>query len=81
MLNGHKILWEHLYKFLQFDQQNPVPLNRYLSEAHFSLTSVSKMRNYLADQVLNHEMVRIAEVNMIIFFHKVLWGIQSVNGC
>ena len=67
MLNGVKILWDQLYEIYQYDQTvNPVPVNRYLSDSHFKLTSYSKMRNHLADQVLNHEMLRIAEVSAFL---------------
>ena len=56
------ILWEHLCKLYEDDQQNEILFNRYLGESHFNLTSGSTIRNNSADQVLHHEMMPIAEV-------------------
>ena len=65
MLNGKNILWDHLYEIYQFDQtRNPVPRNRYLTDNHFKLTSYSKMRNHLADQVLDHEMLNRVRIHV-----------------
>ena len=66
MINGNVIVWEHLYQFYQFDQQNPVPVNRYLTVTHFNLTSGLKMCNHLAEQVLNHEMLHIHTLLIIL---------------
>ena len=66
MINGNVIVWEHLYQFYQFDQQNPVPVNRYLTVSHFNLTSGLKMRNHLAEQVMNHEMLHIHTLLIIL---------------
>ena len=65
LLDGKKIVWEYLHEIYQYDQINAVPINRYLTNNHFKLTSYSKMRNHLADQVLDNEMLRIAEVSLI----------------
>ena len=65
MLNGKNILLDHLYEIYQFDQtRNPVPRNRYLTDKHFKLTSYSKMRNHLADQVLDHEMLNRVRIHV-----------------
>ena len=63
MLNGKHVLWDQLYEIYQHDQTvNPVPISRYLAGNHCKLTTYSEMRNHLADQVLNNEMLRCAEV-------------------
>ena len=58
----------HLGPLLPADD-NPY-LVKYLSDGHFELATYTKMRNHLADQVLSNEMLRIAEVSLLIIWIK-----------
>ena len=66
MLNGKHILWDQLYEIYQHDQTvNPVPIYMYKQIPYWQSLQIDillKMRNHLADQVLNNEMLSIAEV-------------------
>jgi hypothetical protein len=48
--------WEDAYKW---DKANPVQLHRKLTEAHIYPTNGEKMRNHLAEQVLDIDMLRL----------------------
>jgi hypothetical protein len=56
------ILWDHFYKAYLWDiSNNPFPVHRKLKDEHFNLTSESKMRNHLAEEVLNREMLHLVQ--------------------
>ncbi|KAK3108741.1 hypothetical protein FSP39_014554 [Pinctada imbricata] len=59
-LNSGHILWDHFKNAYVWDiTSNPFPIYHKLSQDHFSLTSENKMRNYLAEDVLNSEMLNL----------------------
>lgn len=61
--NGHFIYWNHLYSAHVWDvTQNPFPVHRKLSHEHFFLSSEAKMRNHLAEEVLNKEMLHLMQL-------------------
>ncbi|KAK3726529.1 hypothetical protein QZH41_015565 [Actinostola sp. cb2023] len=58
-----EILWAHLRKAYEYDiTHNSLQTHRHLTEDHFHLTSTSKMRNYLADDVLGEDMLNLVKV-------------------
>jgi hypothetical protein len=57
VLNGVPVLWEHWQECLNFNFQNGFAIHRKLTEEHISLTPASKMRNHLALQVLDKDML------------------------
>ena len=51
---GCKIYWEHFVNAYIWDiSHNPFPIHQKLRQEHFQLTNESKMRNSLAEEVLN----------------------------
>lgn len=57
VLNGFPILWEHWMECFQFNFQNGFSIHRRLTDEHINLTPASKMRNHLALQVLDKDML------------------------
>ena len=56
------ILWEHWVNAFKWDHEtNAFPLHRKLTNDHFFLTQESKMRNRLAEDVMNDEMLHLME--------------------
>jgi len=56
--NGYFIYWEHLKSAYIWDiTHNPFPIHQKLTHEHFHLSSESKMRNKLAEDVLNKDML------------------------
>lgn len=61
--DNEELLWEHLRKAYEYDlNSNSLQTHRHLSDDHFYLTSTSKMRNYLADDVLSEDMLNLVKV-------------------
>ena len=59
---SHYIFWEHWYKAYQWDiAVNPFKIYQQLTMEHFFLTSQSKMRNKLAEDVLNENMLHLVQ--------------------
>lgn len=59
---GHYILWCHFVNAHLWDiSHNPLPIHYHLTLEHFELTSESKMRNKLAEDVLGSEMLHLME--------------------
>ena len=56
------IVWKHWTDAFQWDQQHSLPLHHRLRPDHFDLTSSSLMRNHLAEQVLNKDMLNLLKV-------------------
>ena len=62
ILDGKSILWDHFKRAYLWDiSSNPFPLHHKLSPDHFLLTNENKMRNELAESVLNKEMLNLME--------------------
>ncbi|KAK3747398.1 hypothetical protein QZH41_012095, partial [Actinostola sp. cb2023] len=58
-----EILWDHLYAAYLYDlEHNSLQTHRFLTDEHFHLTSTSKMRNHLADDVLGEDMLNLLKV-------------------
>ena len=51
------IFWKYFTDAYKWDKGNFLRLHRRLTNEHFNLNSTLKMRNYLAEQVLNNDMV------------------------
>jgi len=56
------IIWDHFRKAYLWDIAHPFPIHHILTHDHIHLTSESKMRNHLAEDVLNAEMLHLMEV-------------------
>jgi hypothetical protein len=57
ILNGKYIHWEHWRKAYFWDiSSNPFPMHRKLKQNHIFLTNEAKMRNNLAEEVLDSDM-------------------------
>ena len=69
--NGdHLILWDHWIQAFKWDHDtNPFPIHRKLTYEHFYLTPQSKMRNQLAEDALDQEMLHLMQL-----FQKFLGG-------
>ena len=57
VLNEVSVLWEHWQECFNFNFQNGFAIHRKLTEEHMALTPASKMRNHLAIQVLDKDML------------------------
>ncbi|OWF43040.1 hypothetical protein KP79_PYT24941 [Mizuhopecten yessoensis] len=57
VLENEKIVWDHWKECLQFNFQNGFAIHPKLTEEHINLTPASKMRNQLAIDVLNKNML------------------------
>lgn len=56
-LNGLEICWDHFVKAYRFNISAPLRIYRKLSRDHVYLSQTLKMRNHLAEEVLNYEML------------------------
>lgn len=66
-VGGKKILWSQLVKAYQYDQnQTTLHIHEKLTEQHFQLDPASKMRNQLAEDVLDKRMHYLMQV---LVFH------------
>jgi hypothetical protein len=56
------IEWDHFKRaYLWNISTNPFPIHQRLTQEHIFLTSESKMRNHLAEDVLNHQMLHLMQ--------------------
>lgn len=55
--NGHEILWEHWEEAYKFNFINGVSIHHKLTKEHVDLTPSNKMRNHLALEVLDRNML------------------------
>ena len=56
-IGNYTIEWDHLYKAYKSNQtMNSLKYYHQLEEEHFNLGYASRMRNHLAEQVLNDDM-------------------------
>ena len=61
-LDSNSILWEHWYKAYQWEvYSNPLKVYQQLTQDHFFLNSQLKMRNRLAEDVMNQDMLHLME--------------------
>lgn len=57
MIDSTPVLWDHWQDAFRFNIQDGFPIHKNLTEEHINLTPAAKMRNSLASDVLNHEML------------------------
>jgi hypothetical protein len=63
MLNNKYIVWDHWFKAYQWDiSSNTLKVYQKLTQDHFFLNSELKMRNKLAEDVLDENMLHLMEV-------------------
>ncbi|KAL9967256.1 hypothetical protein ACROYT_G025450 [Oculina patagonica] len=56
-VDGKKILWSHLVEAYKFDQEcTSIHIHEKLKEEHFNLDPALRMRNHLAEEVLDSKM-------------------------
>jgi len=56
-VGGKKILWRHLVDAYKFDQtETSIHIHEKLTEEHFQLNPALRMRNHLAEDVLDKKM-------------------------
>ena len=58
---GKSILWEHWEEALNFNFQRGLRVHYKLTKEHIDLTGANKMRNKLAEQVLNKDMLYLMQ--------------------
>ncbi|RUA06955.1 MAG: hypothetical protein DSY43_00885 [Gammaproteobacteria bacterium] len=60
---GKPIMWKQFRDAFDWDQKNfSLPLHEKLTLLHFELDSASKMRNHLAEDVLDKKMLFLMQV-------------------
>lgn len=57
VLNGKCVIWEHFKEAYMFNTQMGFRIHRKLTKEHIEISGASKMRNKLAEEVLNTEML------------------------
>ena len=66
-INGNSITWTQFKDAYIWDQSKfSLPVHEHLSEQHFELDSAAKMRNHLAEDVLDRKMLFLMEVCEVI---------------
>ena len=59
LLNGKYIFWEHFERAYEFNSKTHLRLYRKLSRDHVFIDAPGKMRNHLAINVLNWDMLNL----------------------
>ena len=78
--NGKLILWKHWQLAYQWDQQRiSLKLHHKLTPAHFELTPASLMRNQLAVDVLDEDMLRLMRVNFSQKFNHCMLSMEVLQ--
>lgn len=62
MFGEHHITWQQWIDAYQWDQKNSLPFHHRLTVKHFELGYATRMRNHLAQQVLNKDMLNLVKV-------------------
>lgn len=57
LLNGCSIVWDHCIECYHFNLQNGFGIHHKLTDEQFTLTPASKMRNQLAIEVLDRNVL------------------------
>ena len=58
--DGHEIKWSHLISAYRWDvRNNTVRSYEKLTDGHFSMDTAAKLRNHLAEEVLNENMLKL----------------------
>ena len=62
-INGKKVVCQQFKDAFEWDQKSfSLPLHEKLSPQHFEMDTASKMRNYLAEDVLDEKMLFLMQV-------------------
>lgn len=65
--DGHLILWIHWIKAYEWDlSTNSMRVHHRLTDDHLHPDQSAKMRNKLAEEVLNEDMLYLMKVNTIL---------------
>ena len=75
--DGHMVVWAQWQDAYQWDRRNPLQIHHRLTHEHVYLDSASKMRNHLAEDVLDANMLQL-------FFERAESmgsGGASLSGC
>ena len=59
ILNGQQVTWTLWEEAFKWDRLNPIQIHPKLTHAHISLDNASKMRNHLAEDVLDNNMLNL----------------------
>ncbi|KAK3754215.1 hypothetical protein QZH41_013117 [Actinostola sp. cb2023] len=71
MLNGNSILFQHWKDAYNWDRnEHSIKVNEHLSDDHFNLTPKSRMRNKLAEDLLDKKMLYLMEQFKIHLFDQ-----------
>ena len=63
-VGGKRILWSQLVAAYNFDQTNTsIHIHEKLTEQHFQLDPADRMRNHLAEDVLDKRMLYLMQVD------------------
>ena len=62
LLKGKHIFWEHFQAAYEFNNGSDLRLYRKLSKEHVNVNSAGKMRNHLAINVLNKDMLNLMHI-------------------
>ena len=76
-IGGKYIYWSHWKEAYHGDQMsNSMPLHERLKEDHFNLTPSSRMRNGLAEDILDKRMLLLMMVNnnCSFFIHSICYS-------
>lgn len=64
MLDGKPITWKQFKEAFEWDQSSfSLPLHEKLTLQHFEMDSAGKMRNHLAEDVLDRKMLFLMQVS------------------
>ena len=65
-INGKDVTWGQFTDAFEFDQNfSSLKIHERLTEEHFNLDSCTKMRNHLAEDVLNKKMLFLMQVKFL----------------
>ena len=75
--DGKQILWSHWEEAYLWDQNsNSLPIHERLKEDHFHLTPSSRMRNALAEDVLDKRMLFLMQVRKVNVLSRYFYDIN-----
>ena len=74
--------WQQFKDAFQWDQKSfSLPLHEKLTDQHFNLDPASKMRNHLAEDVLDDKMLFLMQVKgatNVIIYYKLIMGENAI---
>ena len=59
---NNEIIWDHWIEAFGYNMQNGIRIHRKLTNEHIELSSSNKMRNHLALEVLNRDMLHLMKI-------------------